>query len=184
MESRAKLFGHPIHQMLVVLPLGMLFGAVAFDLVRIVSGSGRYGEVAHVLIGAGLIAAVFAVPFGWIDWLAIPPYTRAKIVGRRHAIGNIAVLALFGVSWLMRRDAPASPSWPALSLSFAAGALAMVTAWLGGEMVSRLGVGVADGAHLNSPSSLSRRSAREGGPILSRDVGGSARHTPGRKERG
>ena len=30
-----------------------------------------------------------------------------------------------------------------------------IAAWLGGELVDRLGVGVDDGAHLNAPSSLS-----------------------------
>ena len=37
--------------------------------------------------------------------------------------------------------------------------LAVLTGWSGGELVDRLGVGVYDGAHLNSPSSLSGRPA-------------------------
>ncbi len=40
--------------------------------------------------------------------------------------------------------------------------LGAVTGWLGGELVDRLGVGVDDGAHLNSPSSLTGRPAHEG----------------------
>ena len=44
----------------------------------------------------------------------------------------------------------------ALLLSFAGLLLAAVTAWLGGELVERLGVGVTSDAHLNAPSSLSR----------------------------
>jgi hypothetical protein len=39
-------------------------------------------------------------------------------------------------------------------------ALGTVAAWLGGELVDRLGVGVDDGAHLDAPSSLSGRRAR------------------------
>ena len=31
MESRAKLLGHPIHQMLIVFPLGLLAMAVIFE---------------------------------------------------------------------------------------------------------------------------------------------------------
>jgi hypothetical protein len=38
-------------------------------------------------------------------------------------------------------------------------ALASVTAWLGGELVERLGVAVDDGAHLDAPSSLSGQPA-------------------------
>jgi hypothetical protein len=44
----------------------------------------------------------------------------------------------------------------------------VVTGWLGGELVDRLGVGVADDAQLDAPSSLSRRSAR---PVPSRPPG-------------
>ena len=32
MESRAKLFGHPIHPMLIVFPLGLLAMALIFDI--------------------------------------------------------------------------------------------------------------------------------------------------------
>ena len=47
-------------------------------------------------------------------------------------------------------------------LSFAGIALALVTGWLGGELVERLGVGVDEGANLNAPSSLSTSDARSG----------------------
>nr|WP_176730591.1 hypothetical protein [Micromonospora mirobrigensis] len=38
--------------------------------------------------------------------------------------------------------------------------LALGTAWLGGELVERLGVGVSDEAGVDAPSSLSHRAAR------------------------
>lgn len=50
----------------------------------------------------------------------------------------------------------------AFVLGFIAVALALVTGWLGGELVDRLGVGVDNGAHLNAPSSLSGRPASGG----------------------
>lgn len=39
--------------------------------------------------------------------------------------------------------------------------LALVTGWLGGELVNRLGVGVDTGAHLDAPSSLSGHTSTE-----------------------
>jgi uncharacterized membrane protein len=33
MEARARMMGHPIHQMLIVFPLGLLGMSVVFDLV-------------------------------------------------------------------------------------------------------------------------------------------------------
>ncbi len=71
----------------------------------------------------------------------------------------MVVLALFALSGWLRGDALAEPGTGAIVLSLAAGALSMVTGWLGGELVDRLGVGVDDGAHLDAPSSLSGRSA-------------------------
>ena len=93
--------------------------------------------------------------------MAIPSGTRAKAIGLWHGLGNVVVVGLFAVSWLLRTASPFhTPSMTAVALSFAAIALGGVTAWLGGELVDRLGVGVDEGAHLNAPSSLSGRPAR------------------------
>ena len=49
-----------------------------------------------------------------------------------------------------------------MGLSLLGAGLAMATAWLGGELVDRLGVGVDDGAHLDAPNSLTEQPASEG----------------------
>lgn len=160
MESHAKLLGHPIHQMLIVFPLGLLAMAVIFDLIAIGLGQGYWSEVAYWMIAAGVITGLLAAPFGFIDWLAIPSGTRAKRIGAVHGVGNVVVVVLFALSWLMRGDAPRSPQALALVLSFAAGCLALFTGWLGGELVDRLSVGVDEGAHVDAPSSLRTRRIR------------------------
>jgi len=160
MDSRAKLLGHPIHQMLIVFPLGLLAMAVVFDLLAIGLGNGYWSEISYWMIAAGVITGLLAAPFGLIDWMAIPGGTRAKRIGAFHGIGNVAVVLMFGVSWLMRADAPRTPETLALLLSFAAGGLALFTGWLGGELVDRLAVGVDEGAHVDAPSSLSSRRIR------------------------
>jgi uncharacterized membrane protein len=157
MESRAKLFGHPIHQMLIVFPLGLLATALVFDVVQLVSGNGFWSELSYWMIAAGIISGLLAAPFGLVDWLAIPWRTRAKRIGAVHGAGNVVVIALYGLSWLMRTGNPAVPEIPALAMSFLGGGLALITGWLGGELVDRLAVGVDEGAHLNAPSSLSAR---------------------------
>ena len=45
MESRAKLLGHPIHPMLIVLPLGLFIGAVVFDAIYLWRGSTTLASV-------------------------------------------------------------------------------------------------------------------------------------------
>jgi uncharacterized membrane protein len=67
------------------------------------------------------------------------------------------VVVLFAVSWLVRAGAAWEPTVLALVCSFAAVMLAVVTAWMGGELVERLGVSVDEGAGLDAPSSLSHR---------------------------
>ncbi|MDQ3685138.1 MAG: DUF2231 domain-containing protein [Acidobacteriota bacterium] len=161
MESRAKLLGHPIHQILIVFPLGLLATAVVFDLIYLFTDNPTMATVSYWMIAAGILGGFAAAPFGWIDWFAIPQGTRAKSVGLLHGAGNVLVLLLFVGSWLLRRDAPERPETIEYVLSFAGAGLALVTGWLGGELVDRLGVGVDDGAHLNSPNSLSGRPAGE-----------------------
>jgi uncharacterized membrane protein len=160
MESKAKAFGHPIHPMLIVFPLGLFITAVVFDVIYLVSDNGKWSEISYWMIAAGIIGGLLAAVFGLIDWLAIPTGTRAKSIGLWHGLGNVAVVALFGLSWLLRRDDPRDPGMIPLILSFLGVILGAVTGWLGGELVDRLGIGVDEGAHPDAPSSLSGHPAR------------------------
>ena len=168
MEARARLFGHPIHQMLIVFPLGLLATAVAFDIVMLATGNGYWSEIAYWMITAGVIGGLVSAPFGTIDWTKIPSNTRAKQIGAVHGIGNVLVVVLFAISWWYRRDVPRQPETIALILSFAGAAAALFTGWLGGELVGRLAVGVDEGAHVDAPSSLSGRPARDSAQSTSR----------------
>jgi uncharacterized membrane protein len=159
MESKVKLAGHPVHPMLIVFPLGLLATAVVFDILYLISGNPQWTVVAYYMIGAGVLGGLAAAVTGWLDWFAIPHGTRAKRIGLWHGVGNGVMLALFTLSWLLRRGAPEMPPTGAIVASLAAAVLAAVTGWLGGELVGRLGVGVDDGAHLDSPSSLSEQPA-------------------------
>lgn len=159
MESKAKFLGHAIHPMLIVFPLGLLLTSIVFDWVYFFTENGRWADISFWMITAGIIGGLAASVFGLIDWIAIPRNTRAKSVGLWHGVGNVFVLVLFGVSWFLRFDAPEDPGVTPLVISLGAAALSGVTAWLGGELVDRLGIGVDEGAHVNSPSSLSGQPA-------------------------
>ncbi|MCK7494872.1 MAG: MarR family transcriptional regulator [Comamonadaceae bacterium] len=81
--------------------------------------------------------------------------TRAKAIGALHGGGNVVVLVLFGASWWLRWQQPDRlPDTVAWLVPFCGVAVSLVTAWLGGELVARLGVGVSPNAHLNARSSL------------------------------
>lgn len=155
MRSRARALGHGLHPMLIVFPLGLLVTAVVFDIVWLITDRDGFSAASGYMIAAGLIGGVLAALFGWVDWFAIPGGTRAKRLGLLHGLGNAVVLVAFLISWLLRdRDDAWAPGAAALVFSFLAVAIGGVTAWMGGELVERLGIGVEDAAHPDASSSL------------------------------
>lgn len=160
MESKVKLAGHPVHPMLIVFPIGLLATAVIFDIIYLAANNPILATVSFYMIAAGGIGGLLAAIFGFIDWLALPNNSRAKNIGLWHGLGNVVIVGLFAVSWLLRGgNVNFLPDPLALLLSFAGFALALITAWIGGELVYRLGVGVDPGANVNAPSSLTESSA-------------------------
>lgn len=161
MESRAKLFGHPIHPMLIVFPLGLFIMSVLSDIAYMITNHAAFAAVSYWDIAGGIVGGLLAAVFGLIDWLAIPSGTRARSIGLYHGVGNVVVVVLFAVSWLTRREVEGHlPTLAASVLAIVAVLLGAVTGWLGGELVDRLAVGVDDGAHLDAPSSLSGEPAK------------------------
>lgn len=157
MRSHARALGHAVHPMLIVFPLGLLSTAVVFDLLYLLTDRRGFTVAAGYTIAAGIVGGVVAGVFGLVDWLAIPKGTRARRIGTLHGLGNVAVLVLFVVSWLLRMNSGDwVPNAVALTLGFIGVALAGVTGWFGGELVERLGVSVDEDADLNARSSLSR----------------------------
>lgn len=155
-----KILGHMLHPMLVVFPLGLLATAVVFDVIGLASHNTMWYGMAFWMIAAGIVGGLLAAVPGTIDYLGLPRNTRARSVGLYHGVGNVVVVVLFLASWLWRRPDPLHPTMGALVLSFIGVGLALVTGWLGGELVQRLGVGVDEGANLNAPSSLSTKDAK------------------------
>lgn len=161
MQSRARAFGHALHPMLIVFPLGLLATAVVFDLIYLITDRQGLAVAAAYMIAAGLIGGLVAGAFGLVDWLSIPGGTRAKRIGTVHGLGNVVVILLFAISWFLRLGAADwDPGAAALVFSFAGVVVALVTGWLGGELVERLAVGVDEDAGLDAANSLSRPSRR------------------------
>lgn len=159
MESKAKLLGHPIHPMIIVFPLGLFSTSLGFDIAYLATRNLRWPDIAFWLIAVGIVTGLVAAVFGLIDWMAIPSNTRAKRIGAIHGIGNVVVVVLFAITLGLRWENPLAPTNSAIVISFLAVSLSIATAWLGGELVDRLGVGVDDGANLNATNSLLHRLA-------------------------
>src|SRR5690242_12381224 len=119
--------GHPLHPVLVQVPVGAWLSASILDLVR---GDER---AARLLVATGLIAAVPAALAGSADWSE--QHEQQMRVGIVHAAGNVVALGLNGAS-LAPRD-------PRLSRTLRLAGLAAVSAsgLLGGHVSFRLAGG-------------------------------------------
>lgn len=155
-----RILGHPVHPMFIVYPIGLFTVAILFDILYLILGIAVLPSVAFYMITAGILGGLIAAVFGFIDWLGLPRGSRARHIGAWHGIGNFTMVVLFAISWLLRLGAVDHvPSTLALILSFLGAAISLVTAWLGGELVYRLGSAVDEGANPNAPSSLSGQPA-------------------------
>jgi uncharacterized membrane protein len=158
MRTRVRALGHPVHPMLVAFPLGLFTTAVIFDVVYAVGTNTTFSQVGFWTVTAGLIGAVLAALTGLADWTTIPPGTRARRVGLWHGRLNALAVLAFLISWLARLGRTGHVSGGGLlTLEIIALGLAGTAAWMGGELVDRLGVGIDDNANLNAPSSLHAR---------------------------
>jgi uncharacterized membrane protein len=164
MESRAKAGGHAIHQQLVAFPLGLLTMAVLFDIIGLLAHDGRFSTAAFLMVAAGVVTGLLAAVFGAIDYFAIPHGTRARRIGALHGSGNVIMVVLFAISWLLRRNEPDyTPTTMAFILALVAVLISFGTGWLGGELVGRLGVGIDDNAGLDAPADFTTRISLSGG---------------------
>ncbi len=159
MESHSKLGGHPLHPILITLPLGLLTASLFFDFKAKWKHNVADAKIARALIGGGVLTGMLAAAVGVIDYRAIPNGTRAKSIGLTHGVGNVLMLSLFALSWKKRRPNETMPDNSAIVLSVLGAALSGLTGWLGGELVYRLGVGIDDDAELDAGNSLLSGSA-------------------------
>jgi uncharacterized membrane protein len=141
-------YGHPVHPILVTVPIGAWGCAVIFDLVSLASDAPRpWASGAMWLILLGVIGAAFAAVFGVLDLLNLPSGTAAFNTGRVHAALNSAALVIFLVGFIWRYRT--ADSWEAapvgpLLVSILGLAVVGVSGYLGGKLAYHYGVRVAD----------------------------------------
>ncbi len=142
MRTPASIAGHPIHPMVVPIAIGGFILSFVFDIVCLATGNlDPWAAVAYYTMIGGIVGALFAAVFGFIDMLSLPAGTTKK-VALTHMGLNLTVVALFVWNAWMRHAEPQSLTLP-MALSFVALALLVASGWLGGKMVYEAGVGVS-----------------------------------------
>ena len=140
--SKAALAGHPIHPMLIAMPIGLLVFALVADVAYAVTDDGFFARMALWTVAAGLITGAAAAIAGAVDFLFLERPRRLQ-AGWIHAIGNGVVLVLVAISLIGRLTGGEDFVLPwGLTLSAIVGALLAVTGWYGGELSYRHLVGV------------------------------------------
>jgi uncharacterized membrane protein len=139
MKTPASIAGHPIHPMLVTVPIGLWIFSLVCDLVYAFgSGSSDWRFVALYTLAGGIVGALLAALPGLIDMLSLPwPVKRTALL---HMAINLTVVALYAVNLWLRVEGAAHST--GLGLSIVGIVLLVVSGWLGGKMVYEEGVAV------------------------------------------
>ncbi len=149
---RGSWLGHPVHPVLVSLPIGAWVGATVFDLAF------RDHVGARRLIGLGLLATPPTLVTGWADWAERD--TRQRRVGLIHAEANAIGITAMLASYLRRRHGSDARA----VVTSTAGLLAIgIGGALGGHLTYAMGAGVDGGAggsgtgHSHHPGGMKNR---------------------------
>ena len=141
-QSRAAIGEHPIHPMLIPLPIGFLIGALAADGLFWITDDPFFARAALWLTAGGVLSGALAAIFGLIDFLGLEA-VRSYRIAWYHFLGNALAIALAAVSWIGRANDPTGFALPwGLTLSVAWSLILTFTGWWGGELSYRHGIGV------------------------------------------
>lgn len=141
-------YGHPFHPILVTIPIGTWIASLVFDLLGfVVDDPSPYALGAQVLIAIGVVGALLAAVFGFIDFTGIAAGTPAKRTGWIHLSLNLGAVALFAVNFFVRAASDHDRvNVAGFVLTIVGLAVIAVSGWLGGKLAYRYGVRVADEA--------------------------------------
>lgn len=140
-------YGHPIHPILVTVPIGAWVASVIFDIVALASADDEatFAEGAYWLIGIGIVGALLAAIFGLIDLLGIARGTKAFKTGLLHMGINLIVVVVFVIDFIVRASGDYEDATVGgFVLSLIGLALLGISGYLGGQLAYSFGVRVAD----------------------------------------
>ena len=144
-RSTASLRGHPIHPMLVPIPIVCFVATLVTDIVYWQTATMLWADMSAWLLAIGLIVSVFAAAAGLIDFFG-DHRVRELRAAWIHGLGNAValILSIFN-AFIHTRDAYTSVVPTGLILSAIVVLILLVTGWNGWSMVYRHRVGVREG---------------------------------------
>ncbi|EMY33583.1 hypothetical protein D477_014121 [Arthrobacter crystallopoietes BAB-32] len=139
-------YGHPFHPILITLPIGAWISAVIFDIAAMITREPQVFERGAVwLTGIGIVGALVAALFGFMDYSQIAGRTKAKKTATIHMGLNLITVVLFVVAFLLRMAAGYDEvSVEGFIISLVGLGLLSASGYLGGMLAYHYGVRVAD----------------------------------------
>ena len=142
MRTPAQVVKHPIHPMLVPIPIGLWIFSFVCDLTFVLgTGVSLWYTLSFWTMIGGLVGAVIAAVPGVIDMLSLTG--QPKRLALTHMAINATIVVAYAVNLGMRIQGANIAGFP-LALSGIAIALLTVSGWLGGHMVYVHRVGVQE----------------------------------------
>jgi uncharacterized membrane protein len=136
--------------MLVPVPIGLwLFSLVADVALRAGWSGPPWSDLAFYTMLGGVIGALIAAIPGFIDYLSIvrlapeDPSSNTPTIATAHMSFNLLVVSLYAANLYLRTILPPAAALP-MVLSVVGIAVLAVSGWLGGTMVYRRRVAVAE----------------------------------------
>jgi nitrite reductase/ring-hydroxylating ferredoxin subunit/uncharacterized membrane protein len=138
MRSTAHFMNHAIHPALIPFPFAFLSGAAAFDLAGSLFGEPTLWMTGGHLALAGVGMAVLAAIPGLVDFVyTVPPKSTGKKRAVRHALSNLAAVAIIGSSWWLRGGSGEPPTVITLTLDVIGVGVLVYAGLLGGTLIER-----------------------------------------------
>jgi uncharacterized membrane protein len=133
MQGKATVANHPIHPMLVAFPIGFFGAVLVSDVISIWGDRPFWAHMSLWLIAFGVIAALLAAVFGFVDYFSAPMSTSAKRTATTHMVLNLVVVVCYAAAFFVRYgDATSVLGYV---LTYVALALLVVSGWYGGHLV-------------------------------------------------
>ncbi|HYC47312.1 MAG TPA: DUF2231 domain-containing protein [Burkholderiales bacterium] len=143
MRTPASIARHPIHPMLVPVPIGCFIVSFICDLSFVLgAGATHWASIAFWTMLFGIASAVVAAVPGVIDMLSLRG--TPKKLALTHMGLNLAIVVLYAMNFGMRLNGGAIAGLP-LAFSIIAIVLLVASGWLGGHMVYVHKVAVDEG---------------------------------------
>jgi len=148
MKSRLQFAGHPIHVMIVGLPIGLYTAALVADAAYVFTNDPFWFRMAFWCIALGLVGNLGAVVTGLPDFLAIKKEMPAAWnAGTTHLVVGLGLLLLYGINFVLHNwgtPLPGGDTLMPLVLSLGGASLLGLQGWYGEELVFRHKVGVEE----------------------------------------